>query len=68
TITPHYRTITELLQSRSFATRLVQWDGGSERAMVVDGYTWSRLPGTEVEVRALSGRPLALRYRPSGRC
>jgi hypothetical protein len=33
--------------------------------MVVDGYTWSRLPGTDIEVRALAATPLALRYRPS---
>jgi hypothetical protein len=38
---------------------------GFERAMVVDGYTWSRVPGTDVEVRALTNRPLALRYRSS---
>jgi hypothetical protein len=31
--------------------------------MVVNGYTWSRVPGTDVEVRALTDRPLALRYR-----
>jgi hypothetical protein len=34
--------------------------------MVVDGYTWSRVPGTDIEVRALTDKPLALRYRPSG--
>jgi hypothetical protein len=32
--------------------------------MVVDGYTWTSLPGTDYEVRALGVRPLALRYRP----
>ena len=31
--------------------------------MVVDGYVWTRVPGTDVEVRALTDRPLALRYR-----
>ncbi len=35
--------------------------------MVVDGYTWTRVPGTGIEVRALAATPLALRYRPSGR-
>jgi hypothetical protein len=32
--------------------------------MVVDGYTWTRIPGTAIEVRALTDKPLALRYRP----
>ena len=32
--------------------------------MVVDGYTWTRIPGTDLEVRALTDKPLALRYRP----
>jgi hypothetical protein len=49
------------------STRLVQWTGGTERAMVVDGYIWSRLPGTDTEVRALADKPLALRYRPPRR-
>jgi hypothetical protein len=40
--------------------------GGTERAMVVDGYTWTRVPGAAIEVRALTDKPLALRYRPSG--
>jgi hypothetical protein len=34
--------------------------------MVVDGYTWTRVPGTTIEVRALTDKPLALRYRSSG--
>lgn len=34
--------------------------------MVVDGYTWTCLPGTDYEVRALTVQPLALRYRPRG--
>jgi hypothetical protein len=34
--------------------------------MVVTGYTWTRVPGTGIEVRALATTPLALRYRPSG--
>jgi hypothetical protein len=33
--------------------------------MVVDGYCWTRVPGTDVEVRPLAITPLALRYRPS---
>jgi hypothetical protein len=48
------------------STRLTDWSGGTERAMVVDGYTWTRIPGTDFEVRALTERPLALRYRPRG--
>jgi hypothetical protein len=48
------------------STRTVTWTGGTERAMVVDGYTWSALPGTDYEVRALTVQPLALRYRPRG--
>jgi hypothetical protein len=55
----------QAVQGGSRSTRLVSWTGGTERAMVVDGYTWSRLPGTDVEVRALTNKPLALRYRPS---
>jgi hypothetical protein len=46
------------------STRLTTWTGGTERAMVVEGYTWTRLSGTDYEVRALAVRPLALRYRP----
>jgi hypothetical protein len=34
--------------------------------MVVDGYTWTRIPGTAIEVRALTATSLALRYRPAG--
>jgi hypothetical protein len=49
------------------STRLIRWTGGTERAMVVDGYTWTRIPGTDAEVRALTDRPLALRYRPLSR-
>jgi hypothetical protein len=38
-------------------------------AVVEHGYTWTRVPGTEVpgtdtEVRVLANRPVALRYRP----
>lgn len=51
------------VQGAGRSTRLVSWSGGSERAVVVDGYLWSRVPGTDVEVRALTDRPLALRYR-----
>ncbi|MCA1674198.1 MAG: hypothetical protein LC799_19080, partial [Actinobacteria bacterium] len=36
------------------ATRTVSWTGGTERAMVVDGYTWTPLPGTDYELRALT--------------
>ncbi|MDQ2790063.1 MAG: hypothetical protein M3Y73_10235 [Actinomycetota bacterium] len=43
------------------STRLVNWTGGRERAMVVEAYTWTRVPGTDIEVRALTDRPLALR-------
>lgn len=46
------------------ATRTVTWTGGTERATVVDGYTWTVLPGTGYEVRALTVQPLALRWRP----
>jgi hypothetical protein len=54
----------EAAQGSGRSTRSVKWSGGTERAMVVGGYTWSRLPGTDVEVRALTDKPLALRYRP----
>ncbi len=30
-------------------------------------YTWTRVPGTDLEVRALTDKPLALRYRPQTR-
>jgi hypothetical protein len=55
---------TKRCKARARSTRLVEWTGATERAMVVDGYRWSRLPGTNVEVRALTDKPLALRYRP----
>jgi hypothetical protein len=42
---------------------IVHWTGGTERTLVVDGYAWNRLPGNDVEVRALTDKPLALRYR-----
>jgi hypothetical protein len=47
------------------STRLASWTGGTERAMVINAYTWTRVPGTDVDVRALTDKPLALRYRPS---
>lgn len=44
--------------------QLETWSGGEERALVVEqGYTWTRVPGTDVEVRVLANRPVALRYR-----
>ncbi|MGH4025785.1 MAG: hypothetical protein ACRDRV_14510 [Pseudonocardiaceae bacterium] len=45
---------------------MTTWTGGTERALVVDGYTWTVLPGTDYEMRVLTVRPLALRYRPRG--
>jgi hypothetical protein len=33
--------------------------------MVVDAHSWSRVPGTDVEVRIFTDKPLALRYRPA---
>lgn len=56
----------QAVQGTSRSTRIVRWTGGTERAMVVDGYTWTRVPGTTIEVRALTDKPLALRYRPRG--
>ncbi|MCA1707044.1 MAG: hypothetical protein LC808_28770 [Actinobacteria bacterium] len=47
-------------------TSVTTWAGGPERAMVVDGYTWTAIPCTDYEVRALAVQPLALRYRPRG--
>jgi hypothetical protein len=54
----------QAVQGTGRSTKLVAWTGGTERAMVIDGYTWTRIPGTNIEVRALTDRPLALRYRP----
>jgi hypothetical protein len=54
----------EAVQGAGRSTRIVTWAGGTQRAMVVDGYTWTRIPGTDLEVRALTNKPLALRYRP----
>jgi hypothetical protein len=54
------------VQGTTQFTRVTTWTGGTERAMIVDGYTWTRVPGTGVEVRALADRPLALRYRRAG--
>jgi hypothetical protein len=56
----------QAVQGTGRSTCRVPWTGGTERAMVVDGDTGSRLPGTNVEVRALTDQPLALQYRPSG--
>ena len=33
-------------------------------AVVEHGDTWTRVPGTDTEVRVLANRPVALRYRP----
>jgi hypothetical protein len=55
----------QAVQGIGRSTRLVSWSGGTERAMVVNAYTWTRVPGTDIEVRALTDKPLALRYRPS---
>ncbi|MGH3797151.1 MAG: hypothetical protein ACRDSP_19945 [Pseudonocardiaceae bacterium] len=60
--TPHQGY--EAVEGGTRSARLTSWNGGTERAMVVDGYTWTRIPGTGAEVRALTERPLALRYRP----
>jgi hypothetical protein len=46
------------VQGTGRSTRLTTWTGGTERAMVVNGYSWNRLPGTDVEVRALTDKPL----------
>ncbi len=51
------------VQGAGRSKKLVEWTGGTERAMIVDGYSWTRVPGTDVEVRVLADRPLALRYR-----
>lgn len=51
------------MQGAGRSIRLVSWIGGTERVVVVDGYTWIRVPGTAVEVRALTDKPLALPYR-----
>jgi hypothetical protein len=52
------------VQGAGRSTRIVTWTGGTERAMVVDGYTWTHIAGTAIEVRALIDKPLALRDRP----
>jgi hypothetical protein len=54
------------VQGTGRSTRIVSWTGGTERAMIVDSYTWTRVPGTAIEVRTLTAKPLALRYRPLG--
>ena len=54
----------QAVQGAGRSTRIVTWTGGTERAMVVDGYTWTRIPGTDFEVWALTDKPLVLRYRP----
>ena len=44
--------------------RLAAWRGGAERVMVVEqGYTWTRVPDTDIEIRVRANRPVALRYR-----
>lgn len=47
------------------STPVATWTGGTEWAIVVDGPTRTPLPGTEA--RALTDKPLALRYRPGPR-
>jgi len=54
----------QAVQGAGRSTRIVTWTGGTERAMVVDGYTCTRIFCTDLEVRALTDKPLALRYRP----
>jgi hypothetical protein len=54
----------QAVQGTSRSTRVASWTGGTEGAMVVDGYCCTRIPGTGIEVRALTDKPLALRYRP----
>lgn len=60
------------LPSMAMTTRLLT-EGDVERGhppdltMFVDAHGWSRVPGTDIEVRALADKPLALRYRPSRR-
>jgi hypothetical protein len=56
----------QAVQGAGRSSKLVAWTEGTERAMVIDAYTWTRVPGTDMEVRALTDRPLALRYRPAG--
>jgi hypothetical protein len=54
----------QAVQGGGHDRRIVTWSGGSERAMVVEhGYTWTRVPGTDTEVRVLANRPVALRWR-----
>jgi hypothetical protein len=31
--------------------------------VIAQGYTWTRVPGTDVEVRVLANRPIVLRYQ-----
>lgn len=56
----------QAVQGTGRSTRVVSWTGGTERALIVDGYTWIRVPGTGIEVRAPTDKSLALRCRPSG--
>ena len=38
--------------------------GVGKRTMVVEqGYTWTRVPDTDLEVRVLANRPVVMRYR-----
>jgi hypothetical protein len=54
------------VQGTDRSSCLTTWTGGTERAMIIDSYCWNRMPGTDVDLRALAATPLALRYRPSG--
>ena len=54
------------VQGTGRSTKVVSWTGGKERAMVLDAYRWTRLPGSNIEIRALTDRPLAMRYRHRG--
>ena len=55
------------MQGAGRASKLVACTEGTEPTMVLDAYTWTRVPGPDTEVRALTDRPLALRYSPAGR-
>src|SRR5438105_1613346 len=49
------------VQGGGWDRHVVTWSGGTERAMVVEqGYTRVGVPGTDVEVRILANRPVAL--------
>lgn len=55
---------TQLCREAGTIGSFETWSGGHERATVIEeGCTWTRVPGTDVEICVLGTPPVALRYQ-----